>query len=113
MQLVHVTDAPPHDPERFVAVPFLDGRQCNARVIRLAAGQALPAHTHAPSELMLYVAEGSAELDTEQGVTPFPSGSLALYTGDEELRVSNPGPDPVTLLAFLAPPFPPAPRGAD
>lgn len=107
MELVHLSDGPPHDSDRFVAVPFLDGEQCNARLIRLSPGQALPAHTHEPSELMLFVAEGDAVLDTNDGQRPFPAGSLARYVGHEELRVSNAGAEPVTLLAFLAPPFPP------
>lgn len=107
MEIVHLTDAPPHDPDTFVAVPFLDAEQCNARVIRLSPGQALPPHTHEPSDLLLFVVEGDAVLDTDAGERPFPAGSLARYEGHEELRVSNAGDAPVTLLAFLAPPFPP------
>lgn len=107
MDLVTLADAPPHDPERFVAAPFLEGTLCNARVIRLAPGQALPPHTHAPSELMLFVVEGDAMLRTDDGPVGFGAGSLARYSGTEELRVDNPGTSPVTLLAFLAPPFPP------
>lgn len=107
MDLVSLTDAPAHDPETFVATGLLDGTQGNVRVIRLSAGQALPGHRHAPSELMLFVVEGDAELDTDEGPVSFPAGSLARFDGDEELRVSNPGRSPVTLLAFLTPPFPP------
>lgn len=107
MDLVNLTDAPPHDPEGFVAVPFLDGEQGNVRVIRLSPGQTLPPHTHEPSELMLFVVEGDAVLDTDDGQVPFPAGSLARYLGHEELRVANEGDAPVTLLAFLTPPFPP------
>jgi quercetin dioxygenase-like cupin family protein len=107
MDLVSLADAPPHDPDRFVAVPILEGAKGNARVIRLSSGQALPAHTHEPSELMLYVVEGAAELGTDDGPVPFVAGTLARFDGEEELRVSNPGAAPVTLLAFLTPPFPP------
>lgn len=107
MDLTSLSDAPLHDPERFVAAPLLDGRTCNARVIRLSPGQALPPHTHEPSELMLFVVEGEAVLDTESGRRPFPSGSLARFDGTDELNVSNAGEEPVTLLAFLTPPFPP------
>lgn len=107
MEVVAVTDAPPHDPDRFVAVPFLDGEKCNARLIRLSPGQALPPHKHERSELMLFVVEGDAVLDTEEGRRPFGAGSLARLEGHEELRVANEGAAPVTLLAFLAPPFPP------
>lgn len=107
MELVSLSDAPAHDAERFVAVPFLEGAQCNVRVIRLGTGQALPPHTHAPSELMLFVVEGHAVLDTDDGPIAFPAGTLARFDGTDELRVSNTDEAPVTLLAFLAPPFPP------
>lgn len=107
MDIVSVSDAPAHDPNRFVAVPFLDGEKCNARLIRLSPGQVLPPHKHDGSELMLFVAEGDAVLDTDEGRRPFSAGSLARLDGHEELRVANEGSSPVTLLAFLAPPFPP------
>jgi quercetin dioxygenase-like cupin family protein len=110
MDLVNLTDAPPYDPDRLVAAPFLDGRQSNVRVIRLSPGQALPPHTHGASELMLYAVEGSGELHTADGPVPFGAGSLAHYRGDEELKVTNDGETGLTLLAFLAPPFPPRPE---
>jgi quercetin dioxygenase-like cupin family protein len=108
MELVSIHDASPHDSARFVAEELVQGELCNVRIIRLLPGQDLPAHRHTPSELMLYVAEGEAVLDTDdQGVIAFPAGSLARYEGSEELRVANRGTEPVTLLAFLTPPFPP------
>ena len=107
MNIVTLESAPPSDPDRFVAVPFIDGEDCNVRIICLAPGQDLPPHKHEPSKLMLYVAEGVAELDTDDGTVGFPTGSLAHLAGSETLRVGNRGEDPVTLLAFLTPPFPP------
>lgn len=107
MNLITLADAPAYDPTRLVAEPFLDGTQMNARVIRLSPGQVLTPHTHGVSELMLYAAEGEGVLETEEGPVPFPTGSLVLLRGDEELRISNPGDVGLTLLAFLAPPFPP------
>ena len=107
MEVVNLASAPAHDPERFVAVPFVDGDTCNVRVIRLAPGQTLPAHKHEPSELMLFAVEGNAVPDTEDGSVAFPAGALAHFVGADELRVANHGDAPVTLLAFLAPPFPP------
>lgn len=56
---------------------------------------------------MLFAVEGVATLDTPGGLVRFAACSLASYRGDEELRVSNEGSDGLTLLAFLAPPFPP------
>ncbi len=107
VKIVSLADGPAHDPDRFVAAPLLDGALGNVRVIRLAPGQTLPPHRHEPSELMLFVVEGDATLDTANGTVAFPAGSLAHYPGAEELRVANRGASPVTLLAFLTPPFPP------
>jgi hypothetical protein len=59
------------------------------------------------SRRWLFVVEGDAVLDTDDGERPFLAGSLARYEGHEELRVSNAGDAPVTLLAYLTPPFPP------
>ena len=107
MKLITLSDASAYDPERLVAEPFLDGTQLNSRVIRLSPGQVLPPHTHGESELMLYVVEGEGVLETDHGPVRFRPGSLVLLTGDEELRMANDGETGLTLLAFLAPPFPP------
>jgi quercetin dioxygenase-like cupin family protein len=107
MNIITLSDASPYDSERVVAEPFLEGSQSNVRLIRLSPGQALPPHTHGSSDLMLFAVEGDGVLDTDAGRVGFGAGSLASYRGDEELRVSNEGLSGLTLLAFLAPPFPP------
>ena len=111
MKIVTLADAPPYDRDRLVAQPFLDGSTSNVRIIRLAAGQVLPPHTHGSSDLMLYAVEGEGVIETDEEVVEFPAGSLAFYPGDEELRVANAGETGLTLLAFLAPPFPPRTAG--
>ncbi len=111
MDLATIADASPYDDQTFVAEGLIDGDQANVRVIRLSPGQALPPHTHGPSELMLHAVEGSATLDTGDGPVAFGAGAVACYRQGEELRVRNDGPTGVTLLAFLTPPFPPAEVG--
>ncbi len=108
MQLTRLAEAPGYDETGFVAMPLLAAAQCNVRLIRLAAGQALPTHTHDASDLMLYVVEGDGQIGTPDGDVDFTAGSLAHLRGHEELRVSNTGTAGMTLLAFLAPPFPPS-----
>lgn len=108
MKIVTLASAPPYDTERLVAAPFLEGTQSNVRLIRLSPGQSLPPHTHGASDLMLFVVEGSGVLETSDGTEALAAGTLAYYHGDEELRVTNDGGAGLTLLAFLAPPFPPA-----
>ena len=107
MKIITLSDASAYDSNRVVAEPFLEGSQSNVRLIRLSPGQALPPHTHGSSDLMIFAVEGEGMLDTAEGTVPFGAGSLAFYRGDEELRVSNEGLTGLTLLAFLAPPFPP------
>ncbi len=108
MKIVTLADAPPYDTEHVVAAPFVDGSQSNVRVIRLSPGQGLPPHTHGASDLMLFVVEGTGVLETDDITQALAAGTLAYYRGDEELRVTNDGRGGLTLLAFLAPPFPPA-----
>jgi quercetin dioxygenase-like cupin family protein len=108
MKIVTLASAPPYSTEKLVAAALLDGTTCNVRVIRLTPGQSVPPHTHGASDLMLFVVEGSGVLDTADGTETITAGTLAHLRGDEELRVTNDGDTGLTLLAFLAPPFPPA-----
>ena len=107
MDITSLAAAPDYDPERVVAEAFLEGSQSNVRVIRLSPGQALPPHTHGASDLMLFAVEGQGVLTAAEGPVTFAAGSLAFFPGTEELRVANDGPTGLTLLAFLAPAFPP------
>lgn len=109
MRTIRPTEAADYDPEGLVAVAVLEGEHSNVRMIRLSPGQTLPPHTHATSDLFLYAVEGQGELDTPDGVVQFGAGELAQYAGHEELRVANHATVGLTLLAFLAPVFPPAP----
>ena len=108
MDIISLSDAPAYDSNRVVA-SVLEGSQTNVRLIRLSPGQALPPHTHGPSDLVFAV-EGEGTLDTDDGAVPFGAGSPAFYRGNEELRVANKGQTGLTLLAFLSPPFPPRSR---
>lgn len=101
------TDAPALVPDGVVAAAFLDASQLNARVIRLGPGRVLPPHTHGSSDLMLFVVEGEGEIGPEGLRQPFAAGALAHLRGDEELHVANTGAGGLTMLAVLAPPFPP------
>jgi quercetin dioxygenase-like cupin family protein len=107
MRTIQLSDATPYDPDHIVAVALLTASQSNVRLIRLSPGQTLPPHTHGASDLFLYAVEGSGSLHTTDGTTSFGAGALAQYSGDEELRVTNDGTEGLTLLAFLAPVFPP------
>ena len=105
MKIARIGDVEAPDASGLLARPFLEGEQSNVRVIRVAAGHALPPHRHGTSDLMLYVVAGQGELETADGTTPFGAGSLAFYRGDEELCVRNAGQGELMMLAFLTPKF--------
>lgn len=107
MRTIRPTETADYDPDRVVAIGLLAGEHLNVRMIRLSPGQTLPPHTHDTSDLFLYAIEGHGEFDTPDGVVQFETGALAQYAGHEELRVSNHATTGLTLLAFLAPVFPP------
>jgi quercetin dioxygenase-like cupin family protein len=111
MRITHLRAAEPYDADHFVAEELMSSSQCNVRMIRLMSGQVLPPHRHAPSELVLFVVEGEATISGSDGDVLLPAGALVAVSGDEELRLSNTGFGGTTLLAFLAPPFPPAANG--
>ncbi|HUZ40469.1 MAG TPA: hypothetical protein VMU68_03645 [Acidimicrobiales bacterium] len=107
MDIVRLSDIPAYDSDKVIAQSLLEGPQSSVRVIKLSPGQVLPPHRHGSSDLMLFAVEGEGVLNTESGAVAFGAGCLASLRGDEELRVSNQGRVGLTLLAFLAPPFPP------
>ena len=107
MRIISLADAPAINPDRFVAVSLVETESASMRVIRLAPGQELPPHRHGSSDLLLLAVEGETTIDAPDGPVALPQGSVAVLTGDEELRAANRGTADVTLVAFLAPPFPP------
>lgn len=107
MQTIRPTEMADYDPDGLVALEALTGEHSNVRMIRLSPGTSLPPHTHGESDLFLYVTEGVGELGMPDGPVPLDAGDLAHYLGHEELRASNNSTAGLTLLAFLAPVFPP------
>ena len=108
MRKIRPTELADYDPDGFVALEVLSSQHSNVRMIRLSPGTTLPPHTHGASDLFLHVVEGTGELDTPDGPIQLRVGDLAHFRGDEELRLSNGSTTGLTLLAFLAPAFPPA-----
>ena len=108
MRIVHLSDVPAATAERFVAESLVESPTSSLRVIRLAPGQELPPHRHGASHLDLLVVEGviTVERDDDEPAQVRAGGGVSL-AGEEELRAANRGGDDVTLVAFLAPPFPP------
>jgi quercetin dioxygenase-like cupin family protein len=107
MRMVSMADGPGFDPGQAVAAELVRGERASVRIIRVGAGQSLPAHSHGESDLMLYVADGTAVLGEGDDEVVAPAGTIAHLRGEEELRLRCEDHPGVTLLAFLAPAFPP------
>ena len=110
MRTVSMADGPRFDPDKAVAEELVRGDRASVRMIRVGPDQSLPPHSHGESDLMLYVAEGVAILGEEGAEVAAPAGTIAHLRGEEVLHLRCGSPGGVTLLAFLAPPFPPAQR---
>lgn len=110
MELTHLKDAPPHNPDEAVVALLVAGQQANIRVIRLSTGQRIPEHAHGPSELTLLMLEGTASLRDESAPQDDPvelaPGAVVSFDVGEVPLVVNERAEGVTLLAFFAPPFP-------
>lgn len=107
MKIKNLSEASAFNAEKHVAEEFLEGNQSNVRIIKLAPGTTLPPHRHGDSDLMLFVYQGSATVDTDAGQVVITEGDLVFISHEEELRVSNQATTGVILLAFLTPKFPP------
>lgn len=107
MKFTSLSAASDFNPATYVAEEFLEGEHSNVRIIKLAKGTTLPPHKHGESDLMLYVAEGSPVLNTDEGDRQLSTGDLVFVAHHEELRISNQADPGVVLLAFLTPKFPP------
>ena len=106
MELIDTREVP-FDRTRAVVWPLASGEHGCVRLIKLAPGQVLPAHTHDSSDVFLFVAEGAGMLRVDDRDVAFPTGTLARYQGDEELAVRNPTGQPLTVVVFFSPAFPP------
>ena len=102
MNITHLDNAKPFDPEKFSAGPLLKGDRTTGVIIRLLPGQQMPGHNHGEGDLMLYAVEGTATLDVGEGPVTFRTGSLAHLGGNETITLTNNGTVGVTLLAILA-----------
>ena len=71
-----------------MSAELVRGDRASVRMIRVGAGQSLPAHSHGESDLMLYVAEVAAILAGEDAEVVAQTGTIAHFRGEEVLKGS-------------------------
>ncbi len=90
-------------PEKMKKVNLFDSPRMFCDVYGLEPGQEQTAHAHAGSDKIYFVLEGVGKFrigDEERAVG---SGLAVLAPAGSNHAVSNPGPQRLTLLVFMAP----------
>lgn len=72
-------------------------------VLNFQPGQALPAHSHAESEVVLTVLTGEGEVTVDGRVERVRAGAVVHCEGRETLSATNTGKETLSLLVFLYP----------
>jgi mannose-6-phosphate isomerase-like protein (cupin superfamily) len=68
------------------------------------SGQAQKAHAHTGSDKVYFVIEGSGTISVGDDERPVEPGAVVFAPAGEPHGVSNPGPDRLRVLVFMAPP---------
>ncbi|MGH7821598.1 MAG: cupin domain-containing protein [Candidatus Binatia bacterium] len=67
-------------------------------------GQSQSGHRHAGSDKIYYVLEGSGDFRVGDAERRLGAGAVILSPAGSEHAVTNPGPERLALLVFMAPP---------
>ena len=69
-------------------------------------GQSQAGHRHAGSDKIYYVLQGTGEFRVDAAERTLGRGSVVFCPAGSEHAVTNPGPERLALLVFMAPPPP-------
>lgn len=72
-------------------------------VYGLLPGQSQPGHVHAGSDKVYYVLSGIGEFEVGDQKRSAGPGCAVFAPAGESHAVANPGPEPLSLLVFMAP----------
>ena len=72
-------------------------------VLNFDAGQSLPAHTHADSEIVVTVLSGEGRATVDGRAEPIRAGTVVQCEGRETFSIDNTGRSRLSLLVFLYP----------
>jgi len=72
-------------------------------MLNFQPGQALPAHTHEDSEIVVTVLSGEGQATVDGRAEPLRTGTVIQCNGNESFSVQNNGSSVLSLLVFLAP----------
>ena len=90
-------------PEKMQKVNLFETERMFCDVYCLEPGQQQTAHAHAGSDKVYYVIEGVGRFRIDEHEQDLGAGHAALAPSGSSHAVSNPGPNRLALLVFMAP----------
>lgn len=103
MERVQISQVSVQSEERFTKRVCFNHPQALVFLLTFSPGQALPAHRHPGSAVVLTISAGSGEIEVDGATSPIAQGDLLLVTGDEQLAIRNPGSEALVVLVTLSP----------
>jgi quercetin dioxygenase-like cupin family protein len=103
MDVFQLADYEDTSPAGFIKRVFQQSPDGLVFRLNFGPGQALPAHTHAESEIAVTVLEGQGEATVDGSVESLRAGTMLHCEGKESFSVRNTGASRLSLLVFLYP----------
>ena len=103
MQTVNWRDKLSFDQTKMRKVNLFDTSRFFADVYCFEPGQAQTPHAHAGSDKVYVVLEGTAMIRVDDEERQLGPDHAVLAPGGSDHGVTNPGPDKLVLLVFMAP----------
>jgi quercetin dioxygenase-like cupin family protein len=103
MERVRVSEVSVHSPGKVTKRVCFQRPEVLAFVLTLSPGQAVPAHRHPGSALVMHVSAGSGLVIVDGKENPVLPGDVLLLDGEEELAIRNTGEEALLLLVSLSP----------
>jgi len=102
-RFVDVADAIAFSPEKMRKNNLFESERMFCDVYCLEVGQTQTAHAHAGSDKIYYVIDGTAEIQIGDETRRIGPGGAAYAAPGEPHGVTNPGPERLSVLVFMAP----------
>jgi len=103
MKLLHLDDYRKTSTEGFTKRVLLRSPHALVFTLNFQAGQTLPPHTHADSEIVVQVLAGEGQATVDGRVEALRVGAVMQCNGAESFSVQNTGSSVLSLLVCLCP----------
>lgn len=99
-----ITEALEFSPDKMKKNPLFASGRFFCDVYAFEPGQSQSGHRHADSDKVYFVLQGVGHFRVDAAERRLSAGAAVLCPAGSEHSVTNPGPDRLALLVFMAPP---------